>query len=42
VYCVFVSPDRYFTSTAATRFLEIRKGRLIELEDADAFFDAQT
>jgi len=42
VACVFVSHDRYFTRTAATRFLEIRKGRLIELEDADAFFDAQT
>ena len=41
VACVFVSHDRYFTRTAATRFLEIRKGRLIEVEDADAFFDAQ-
>ena len=30
-----------FTRTAATRFLEIRKGRLVEIEDPDAFFDAQ-
>ncbi|MBL8673804.1 MAG: ABC-F family ATP-binding cassette domain-containing protein, partial [Rhodospirillales bacterium] len=41
VSCLFVSHDRYFTRTAATRFLEIRKGRLIEVESADAFFDAQ-
>jgi ATPase subunit of ABC transporter with duplicated ATPase domains len=41
VACVFVSHDRYFTRTAATRFLEIRKGRLVEIEDADGFFDAQ-
>jgi ATPase subunit of ABC transporter with duplicated ATPase domains len=41
VSCLFVSHDRYFTRTAATRFLEIRKGRLVEVEDADAFFDAQ-
>ena len=41
VACIFVSHDRYFTRTAATRFLEIRKGRLAEVEDADAFFDAQ-
>jgi ATPase subunit of ABC transporter with duplicated ATPase domains len=42
VSCLFVSHDRFFTRTVATRFLEIRKGRLIEVEDADAFFDAQT
>ena len=42
VSCLFVSHDRYFTRTAATRFLEIRKGRLIEVEGPDAFFDAQT
>ena len=41
VSCVFVSHDRYFTRSAATRFLEIRKGKLVEVEDADAFFDAQ-
>ena len=41
VSCLFVSHDRYFTRTAATRFLEIRKGRLVEVESADAFFDAQ-
>ena len=42
VSCIFVSHDRYFTRTAATRFLEIRKGRLVEVESPDAFFDAQT
>jgi ATPase subunit of ABC transporter with duplicated ATPase domains len=41
VTCVFVSHDRYFTRSAASRFLEIRKGRLIEVEGADDFFDAQ-
>jgi ATPase subunit of ABC transporter with duplicated ATPase domains len=41
VSCLFVSHDRYFTRTAATRFLEIRKGRLVEVDSADAFFDAQ-
>jgi ABC-type sulfate/molybdate transport systems ATPase subunit len=41
VSCLFVSHDRFFTRTVATRFLEIRKGRLIEVDDADAFFDAQ-
>ncbi len=41
VSAIFVSHDRYFTRTAATRFLEIRRGELEEVEDADAFFDAQ-
>ena len=41
VACIFVSHDRYFTRAAATRFLEIRKGRLVEVEGADEFFDAQ-
>ncbi|HLG45535.1 MAG TPA: ABC-F family ATP-binding cassette domain-containing protein [Reyranella sp.] len=41
VSCLFVSHDRFFTRTAATRFLEIRKGRLVEIDDPDAFFDAQ-
>ncbi|WP_172448643.1 ABC-F family ATP-binding cassette domain-containing protein [Caulobacter mirabilis] len=41
VSCLFVSHDRYFTRTAATRFLEIRRGRLVEVDDPDAFFDAQ-
>jgi ATPase subunit of ABC transporter with duplicated ATPase domains len=41
VSCLFVSHDRYFTRTAATRFLEIRKGRLVEVADPDAFFDAR-
>jgi ATPase subunit of ABC transporter with duplicated ATPase domains len=40
--CIFVSHDRYFTRTAATRFLEIRRGRLVDVENADAFFDRQT
>jgi len=42
VSCLFVSHDRYFTRTAATRFLEIRKGRVAEIDGADEFFDAQT
>ena len=42
VSCLFVSHDRYFTRTAATRFLEIRKGRVAEINGADEFFDAQT
>ncbi len=41
VACLFVSHDRYFTRTAATRFLEIRRGKLIEVESPDAFFEAQ-
>ncbi|MEJ0065536.1 MAG: ABC-F family ATP-binding cassette domain-containing protein [Caulobacteraceae bacterium] len=39
--CIFVSHDRYFTRTAATRFIEIRRGKLVEVEDPDEFFDAQ-
>ena len=39
VSCLFVSHDRFFTRTAATRFLEIRKGRLVEIDDPDAFFE---
>jgi ATPase subunit of ABC transporter with duplicated ATPase domains len=42
VACVFVSHDRYFTRTAATRFLEFRRGRLVEVDDPDRFFDSQT
>jgi ATPase subunit of ABC transporter with duplicated ATPase domains len=41
VACVFVSHDRWFTKAAASRFLEIRKGKLVEVEDPDGFFDAQ-
>jgi ATPase subunit of ABC transporter with duplicated ATPase domains len=41
VSCIFVSHDRYFTRTAATRFIEIRRGKLVEVEDPDEFFDAQ-
>jgi ATPase subunit of ABC transporter with duplicated ATPase domains len=41
VSCIFVSHDRYFTRAAATRFVEIRKGRLVDVESPDAFFDAQ-
>ena len=41
VSCVFVSHDRYFTRSAATRFLEIRRGRLVEVDDPDAFFESQ-
>jgi ATPase subunit of ABC transporter with duplicated ATPase domains len=41
VACLFVSHDRWFTKAAATRFVEIRKGRLVEVESPDAFFAAQ-
>jgi ATPase subunit of ABC transporter with duplicated ATPase domains len=41
VSCLFVSHDRFFTRTVATRFLEIRKGRLVEIDDPDSFFDGQ-
>jgi ATPase subunit of ABC transporter with duplicated ATPase domains len=41
VACVFVSHDRWFTRAAATRFAEIRKGRLVEVESPDPFFEAQ-
>ncbi len=41
VSCLFVSHDRYFTRVAATRFVEIRKGRLVEIDDPDAFFETQ-
>jgi ATPase subunit of ABC transporter with duplicated ATPase domains len=41
VACLFVSHDRYFTRSAASRFVEIRKGRLVEVESPDAFFAAQ-
>lgn len=41
VSCLFVSHDRYFTRAAATRFVEIRKGRLVEVDDPEAFFEAQ-
>ncbi len=39
VACVFVSHDRFFSRAVATRFLEISKGKLIEVEDAEDFFD---
>ena len=41
VACMFVSHDRYFTRTAATRFLEIKRGKLVEVEEPDSFFQAQ-
>jgi ATPase subunit of ABC transporter with duplicated ATPase domains len=41
VSCVFVSHDRYFTRSAATRFLEIRRGKLVEVEGPEDFFEAQ-
>jgi ATPase subunit of ABC transporter with duplicated ATPase domains len=41
VACIFVSHDRYFTRTAATRFLEIRKNKLVEVEGPEEFFQAQ-
>ena len=41
VSCLFVSHDRYFARTAATRFLQIARGKLVQIDDPDAFFDAQ-
>src|SRR4029079_15014522 len=41
VSCIFVSHDRYFAGSAATRFVEIRKGKLIEIEGPDEFFESQ-
>jgi len=41
VSCLFVSHDRYFTRSAATRFLEIRRGRLVEVDDPEPFFESQ-
>jgi ATPase subunit of ABC transporter with duplicated ATPase domains len=42
VACVFVSHDRWFTRAAATRFLEIRRGRLVEVDSPEPFFAAQS
>ena len=39
VSCLFVSHDRYFTRTVANRFLEIRKGRLVEIDSPESFFE---
>jgi ATPase subunit of ABC transporter with duplicated ATPase domains len=41
VTCLFVSHDRFFTRTAATRFLEVRKNRLVEIDGAEEFFARQ-
>ena len=41
VACLFVSHDRYFTRTAATRFVEIQRGRLVEMEGPEGFFERQ-
>ncbi len=41
VACLFVSHDRFFTRTAANRFLEIRRRKLIEVDGPDEFFAAQ-
>jgi ATPase subunit of ABC transporter with duplicated ATPase domains len=41
VACVFVSHDRWFTRAAANRFVEIRRGRLVEVDTPDAFFADQ-
>jgi ATPase subunit of ABC transporter with duplicated ATPase domains len=41
VACIFVSHDRWFTRAAATRFVEISRGRLVEVDSPDAFFDSQ-
>ncbi|MBV8684564.1 MAG: ABC-F family ATP-binding cassette domain-containing protein, partial [Caulobacteraceae bacterium] len=39
--CVFVSHDRWFTRAVATRYLEIRRGRLVEVDSPEPFFEAQ-
>ena len=41
VACLFVSHDRYFTRTAATRFVEVVRGKLVEVDSPDAFFERQ-
>jgi ATPase subunit of ABC transporter with duplicated ATPase domains len=41
VACLLVSHDRYFVRTAATRFVEIRRNKLFEVDDPEAFFDAE-
>ena len=40
VSCLFVSHDRFFTRSVATRYLEIGKGRLVEVDDPESFFEA--
>jgi ATPase subunit of ABC transporter with duplicated ATPase domains len=40
VSCLFVSHDRFFTRSVATRYLEIRQGRLVEIDDPESFFEA--
>lgn len=50
VSCLFVSHDRYFTRSAATRFVEIRPGRpgskqiakLVDVDSPDEFFARQS
>jgi ATPase subunit of ABC transporter with duplicated ATPase domains len=42
VACLFVSHDRFFTRAVATRYLEIRRGRLVEVDDAEDFFEGWT
>ncbi len=41
VSCLFVSHDRFFTRAAANRFFEIQRGKLIEIESPDDFFERQ-
>jgi ATPase subunit of ABC transporter with duplicated ATPase domains len=41
VACIFVSHDRWFTRASATRFVEIRRDRLVEVDSPDPFFEAQ-
>jgi ATPase subunit of ABC transporter with duplicated ATPase domains len=40
--CLFVSHDRWFTRAVATRFLEIQRGRLVEVDSPEPFFESQT
>jgi ATPase subunit of ABC transporter with duplicated ATPase domains len=41
VSCIFVSHDRYFTRVAANRYIEIKKGKLTELDSPEEFFERQ-
>lgn len=38
--CIFVSHDRKMVRGAATRYLEIKNGKLVEVESPEPFFNA--
>lgn len=39
--CIFVSHDRWFSRAVATRYVEIRRGGLVEVDSPEPFFQAQ-